>query len=177
MSNALLQKAISCLAIQDVYLRGYNLTMNPEFDPKLNAAGLGVQLRANVQSGHIVTLRRSDAPPDEISSRLLRVSVETGLRFVAATPVASEAGVTTPGDAVKAELTAHFIAEYQITCPDLSEEARNVFAEKNAAFHVWPYWREFIESACVRARLPLVVLPMFAQSAASQNGQGETTKG
>lgn len=176
MSNALLQEAIGCLAIQDVYLRGHGLTIHPEFDTKLNTTILGVQLRANVQNGQIVTLPGSSAASQEIPTQILRIPVETGLRFVSASPATSEEGSATAAGAVKAEVTALFIAEYQITCPELSEEARNIFAERNAAFHVWPYWREFIQSVCVRARLPLVTLPMFAQSAINQNESSEIKK-
>ncbi|RCN59121.1 preprotein translocase subunit SecB [Acidiferrobacter thiooxydans] len=177
MSNALLQEAIRCLAIQDVYLRGYNLTIAPDYDPKLNPGTLGVQLRAHVPSGHIVSLRNNEAP-EEASTRLLRIYVDTGLRFVSTTNVNQLPGdgdTATP-DAVKAELAAQFVAEYLITCQNLSEEARNVFAEHNAAFHVWPYWRELIESVCARARLPLVVLPMFAQNALNKAGQTDSQK-
>ena len=177
MSNALLQEAISCLAIQDVYTRGHSLTTAPDYDPKFNPGTLGVQLRAHVQSGQIITLLNNEAQK-ETSTRLLRVHVDTGLRLVSGADAnqSPETGDTAPPNTVRAELTAQFVAEYLITCPDLSDEARNVFVERNAAFHVWPYWRELIESVCARARLPLVILPMFAQGILNKLGQTESQK-
>ena len=177
MSNVLLQEAISCLAIQDVYIRGHSLTIAPDYDPKFNPGTLGVQLRAHVPSGHIITLRNNEVP-EAVSTRLLRIHVDTGLRLVSGADAnqSPEAGDSTPPNTVRAELTAQFVAEYLITCPDLSDEARYVCVERNAAFHVWPYWRELIESVCARARLPLVILPMFAQGAPNKSGQTEPQK-
>lgn len=177
MSNALLQEAISCLAIQDVYIRGHSLITAPDYDPKFNPGTLSVQLRAHVQSGQIINLRNNEAQ-EEVPTRLLRVHVDTGLRLVSGADAnqSPETGDTAPPNTVRAELTAQFVAEYLITCPDLSDEARNVFVERNAAFHVWPYWRELIESVCARARLPLVILPMFAQGVLNKSGQTESQK-
>jgi hypothetical protein len=41
----------------------------------------------------------------------------------------------------------------------VDEEALRLFCRVNAAYNVWPYWREFIHQSLVRLELP----PMTAQ--------------
>jgi hypothetical protein len=43
----------------------------------------------------------------------------------------------------------------------LSPAALEKFGEHNAAFHIWPYWREVVQSAASRMGLPRIVLPPF----------------
>lgn len=42
-----------------------------------------------------------------------------------------------------------------------SSEALDRFAEVNATFNAWPYWREFVQTAMARMNLPPFVLPVF----------------
>lgn len=55
-------------------------------------------------------------------------------------------------------IEANYVAEYEIL-GDLSKECLDAFALKNASYHVWPYWREFIASSCSRMNVPKQVLP------------------
>lgn len=48
-----------------------------------------------------------------------------------------------------AEMVAHFTARYR--CPDqLDEDVINAFAPENVCYHIWPYWREYVQSTCAR---------------------------
>lgn len=42
-----------------------------------------------------------------------------------------------------------------------SDEELRSFAEVNATFHAWPYWREFVHAVFGRMGLPPIVLPVM----------------
>lgn len=47
------------------------------------------------------------------------------------------------------EMVAHFSARYR--CPEqLNEDVVNAFAPEDVCYHVWPYWREYVQSTCSR---------------------------
>lgn len=58
--------------------------------------------------------------------------------------------------------------ELRYTVPEdlgeVTKEELTAFAEVNAIFNAWPYWREFIQSMFVRMNLPPVTLPVFRLS-------------
>lgn len=35
------------------------------------------------------------------------------------------------------------------------------FGQNNALYHVWPYWREYVQAVLTRLRLPTITIPMF----------------
>ncbi|AYV39037.1 hypothetical protein V6S06_22530 [Aeromonas hydrophila] len=139
-----LQQAIESLHIADVYLKATRAQSQDEFDPKFFDA----QTELQVQQMHVV--RRSEVIQIEGDGQLLRVYIRLGARWI----------MPREGDEpeVKAFVEGDYIAEYQMVVP-LEQAAIDEFALKNASYHVWPYWREFLSSQCERLRLPRVVLP------------------
>lgn len=138
-----LQKAIDNLSIQDVYLKSSQAECSEGFDPKRTE-----HTELLVQQMHAV--RRSEVIQTNEDELILKVYVRMGTRWV----------LSVEGDEpeVKAFVEADFIAEYSMA-ELLKTEAVDEFSLKNASFHVWPYWREFLSSQCERLRLPRVVLP------------------
>ena len=49
-------------------------------------------------------------------------------------------------------ISAEFCA-YYLSTEKLSEEEAGAFAQDNALYHIWPYWREFVQSTCCRLGL------------------------
>tara|TARA_R110001606_G_scaffold381779_1_gene543192 strand:- start:366 stop:824 length:459 start_codon:yes stop_codon:yes gene_type:complete len=138
-----LQRAIDHLTIQDVYIKSTQSQCNEDFDPKTTELDeLLVQQMHSVQKSEVLKINESGL--------LVRIYVRLGTRWV--TPNGNEE------PDVKAFIEADFIAEYRMT-EDLEQECIDEFAQHNASFHVWPYWREFLSSQCERLRLPRVVLP------------------
>ena len=139
-----LQQAIESLHIADVYLKATRAQCVDDFDPKF----VDAQAELQVQQMHVV--RRSEVIQVEGDGQLLRVYILLGARWT----------MPREGDEpeVKAFVEADFIAEYLMTAP-LEQAAIDEFALKNASYHVWPYWREFLSSQCERMRLPRVVMP------------------
>ena len=58
------------------------------------------------------------------------------------------------------EIKSEFIAQYESAC-ELTQDEINQFSEKHVYFHVWPYWREVIQSSCARLGIsPLIIPPL-----------------
>lgn len=150
-----LQQAIDSLIIQDVYLKGTQSGSQDDFDPKSTEglADLILQQMHNVYRTELIQI--------ENDGQLVRIYIRLGVRWVR------------PDDGnepdVRSFVEADFIAEYKMSKP-LAEEAVDEFAQKNASYHVWPYWREFLTSQCERLRLPRVVLPMIQFSKQAVDG-------
>lgn len=143
--NKLLQQAIDNLSINDVYLHEAQSCCNDGFDPK--ATDDVAELI--IQQMHVVA--KSELVETSGEVRLLRVFIRLGVRWVAP----DEEDETD----VKALIEADFVAEYQMS-KDLEAKCIDEFSLKNASFHVWPYWREYLSSQCERMRLPRIILPV-----------------
>lgn len=60
------------------------------------------------------------------------------------------------------DLSATFLATYRLEgAGAYPRDALQHFAELNGTYHVWPYWRELVQSLAGRAGLPSVVVPVF----------------
>lgn len=156
MSDAL-QLAIDALTIEDVSIRSMRAEMADGYDPKFDpdAEALDVQLKHVVSSFELV-----DVGSAEQSVELLRVFIDLGIRWVR--PAAPDAGED-PDDLSEsahkaAAIEAVLIADYSME-HNPGEDALEQFAQQNASFHVWPYWREFVSNQCLRMNLPKLVLP------------------
>jgi len=166
----LLQQAIDALRINDVYLRSSSAWLADDFEPKYDP-GLD---RLELQFKHLVTqssvsILTEDADAGGEQIQLFRVHVELGSRWVDAKAVPE--GDEKP---VKAEIDATMVAEY-VMSRDPGQEALKLFALKNASFHIWPYWREFLTMHCLRMNLPKLVLPAV-QFASNHDGRPHETE-
>ncbi len=157
--DAELQKAIDCLTIRDVYLRKSNAALMDDFEPKYDAdvENLAVQFKHVVTQSNVLELEDGSCE----KTRLFRVFVDLGTRWVA--PEAGDA--ETPE--VKAFIEGTMVAEYQVD-GEPGQETLKKFALKNASYHIWPFWREYLSSQCLRMNLPKRVMPV-KQFAVNQN--------
>ena len=68
-------------------------------------------------------------------------------------------------ETLQAEIRGNFELSYQI--PDgenFSAEELAAFAEFNAVFNAWPYWRELVQTSLARMSLPVLTVPVFRVS-------------
>ncbi|MCG9578215.1 hypothetical protein L1D14_18540 [Vibrio tubiashii] len=56
------------------------------------------------------------------------------------------------------EIKAEFVAQYESPCC-LTEEEINQFGHKHVYYHVWPYWREVLQSSCARLGIKPICIP------------------
>jgi hypothetical protein len=143
--NANLQKAIDTLRIHDVYIRNSIAQCVNGFEPKYDndLEKLVTQTKHGVKQSQLARLGETQW--------LVRVFIELGVRLVDPT-------VENEEDSVRAFIEAEYVAEYTVD-EELEQDCIDEYAQKNASYHVWPYWREFLMSQCNRMYLPRLVLP------------------
>lgn len=123
------------------------------------------------------------ADGDDGGTYVFRVHIDLGVRYIAAGESENnkKASGASPDDQQEsssekcgvaealAQIEATYVAEYRTT-EDLPKEALRAFAFRNASYHVWPFWREFLASQCNRMNLPRISLPLqsVAQLARSE---------
>ncbi|MEW8426133.1 MAG: preprotein translocase subunit SecB [Candidatus Thiodiazotropha sp.] len=156
-----LQYAIECLSIRDVYMRSSNSALEGNFEPKYDTEleNLEVQYKHVVTQSNVLELNEGE----ENAIQLFRVFVELGARLVLPLKEDNDEPV------VMAYIEGVMVAEYQMD-NNPGPEALKTFALKNASFHVWPYWREYLSSQCLRMNLPKLVLPT-RQFASNQDSE------
>lgn len=117
---------------------------------------LNIQIRNSIKD---VSMLKGDS-----GQKILRVAIDVGVRFtdVNKNQKAQDDANATGEDDLKVEILGLFIADYLIVRDDIAGNVLEEFAKSDALFAVWPYWREFVNSACLRARLPALVLPLPA---------------
>lgn len=154
MNLEALERAKKGLQIIDVYLASSNSHLAPSFDPKFDARANSLQ----AQLKHVV--RRSyliEGGIDKAEIVIFRVEVEVGARMLPSEHGSEEI------ETVLAQIEAVYMADYQVVIESLKNdrEALDTFAVKNASYHVWPYWREFLASHAKRMNLPPFTLPIM----------------
>lgn len=165
----LLQQAQAALAIRDVYLVASRASLAENFDPKygLSAAersALLMQWQSTMSKLEVIQLSTAE---DDAAPRLLRIYVDLAIRL--ADPAIQTLVNPKPAQLkklIKAEISATFVGEYQMT-GELPEDAIEVFANRNATFHVWPFWREYLLNTSSRMNLPRIVAPLRPPPTAS----------
>tara|TARA_Y100000296_G_C5159562_1_gene251026 strand:+ start:156 stop:617 length:462 start_codon:yes stop_codon:yes gene_type:complete len=144
MLSSELQEAIENLHIQDVY-----------FD-KIDCEVLERPTEADIENEKISFQTKYGLKSLEVGengeSNQVLIHFEAGIRWIKGAEDPSES------ETILAMVEAEFVAKY-ISLKELSEKGLTEFAEKNSGIHVWPYWREFVSSACERMRLPRIMLP------------------
>lgn len=151
-----LQKAIECLQIRDVLMRRSQAFIADDFEPKYDSAieDLAVQLMHVVRLGRVLEIEDG-----EQKRQIFQVFIDLGARWVRSVEVVEgEAEGEIQEPPVLAQVEATLVAEYELK-EELGKEALDAFALKNASYHVWPYWREFLAGQCLRMGLPKVVVP------------------
>jgi hypothetical protein len=67
---------------------------------------------------------------------------------------------------------ATYLAVYKVTTEKIFEDANvQAFAQMNGLLHIWPYWREFVQSSAQRLGLPPITLPVVRPTAIAGDGK------
>lgn len=152
-----LQRAVKGLQVSDVSLKKTSAYTVDSWDPKRSDVDdVRFQFLHSIDKSEIIDVEESvGAEINDSNQSFFRVYITLGSRVVKDDNEADEL-------VELARIEATFITEYAISESfDKSDvEALKAFALKNASFHAWPYWREYLMSMCTRLNLPKIPLPM-----------------
>jgi hypothetical protein len=156
-----LELAAKSLQLVDVILKSIRADLGPASDvvEALQQENLLLQIkRPNCES---VTSYQAEGT--ESTKALHAFAIEAGVRLLSRRE-SSESAPINLADSIVGTIECTFIATFRdesISNVQLTPEQLEKFGEHNAAFHVWPYWREVVQSAASRMGLPRLILPPF----------------
>jgi len=146
MNRDLLKQAAEVLTPSGIFLRNSKVYTHPEFHPQHEQKDLQVQYK----SRHLEKYNFMQ----DAENALVIFQYETGVRLVDDSLNEKEEGF------IQVEIVANFSSEYLLADVDaFDEEAMSEFLNCNVRFHVWPFWREYLQSTCTRMGLPVIPLP------------------
>ncbi len=149
-NEKLLQNAQNNLQFNDAYLKSTNCFTGDDFDPKAtNWEKIAYQFIHVVKGSEVVSV--IDDENEEIY--YFRVFVKVGCRFID-----NEDRDKDEPD-ILSRIEAIFCSEYMMRDKTRDEDELKIFALKNASYHIWPFWREYLLNMCNRLNLPKVALP------------------
>lgn len=165
MDRALLAAAVEALHIQAVYLRSGEIRCKDDFMPQFIEDDLSLipQYRAGPKGElHIVTAKNKGSG-DTIKTAIFYFAA--GVRLIdGALMSGAETKEEIADDEVYVEITTEFCAQYDMdgtADENALRPALEEFGRYNVAYHVWPYWREYVQSVCARIGVPPIPVPMY----------------
>ncbi|GLR64667.1 hypothetical protein [Marinospirillum insulare] len=142
----ILEQAIKSLAIQEVRLRNTNINFADEIAPlDIKNKKLEVQVIHGVEK--IQTHHLQEGESDWLEYNFF---YKAGVRLV---DVDSK---ETPLIEIQAVFNALYRTEKQ-----LEKAALEAFSENHVGYHVWPYWREYVQSTCMRLGIKPIRVPLY----------------
>jgi len=153
--NDCLKNAQNCLCIQSVNLKESQVFVRDEIDlPALDRDETAIQSFRAVAKVKEILLTDSDG--EEVWDYHFFYSVGVRLIFI-------EENEESTKDGYKPilEIAGVFEAKYS-SKKKLSEEEKKSFSADNVGYHVWPYWREYVQSSCARTGFsPVLEVPVY----------------
>ena len=71
-----------------------------------------------------------------------------------------------PATDAPVQIMVAFALAYRLSdAPTYSDAVLDEFAQTNAVFNAWPYWREYVQTTSARMNLPPMILPVFRVTA------------
>jgi hypothetical protein len=152
-----IKKAIDALTIQDIYLRSSRLSLAEDYDPKFGVEVKSTNLIWGVRRAQVLEVEETTSKE---KMTLWKAEFQGRCRLLR-----NEADEKAPPDErmdpnALVVIDALFIAEYRMQDASAPKDALEAFSKHNVAYHVWPYWREYLHDVTSRALIPRVTLPM-----------------
>lgn len=158
MSEAF-EKAKKALSIKTVCLKDSFVSLGDDVEVSdLENSVAGTQTFRGVQRVKETSIQSGDNTTWEY-----HFFYSCGIRLVKEDSYEPEGDIDEPegdNDEVLAEIRATFNAIYS-TKNRVKKELIEAFSEENVGYHVWPYWREYVQSSCSRLNIPLLETPFY----------------
>jgi len=165
--NGCLKNAQNSLCIQSVNLKESKIFVRDEVDlPALDRDETAIQSFRAVAKVKEISLTDSDG--EDIWDYHFFYSV--GVRLIY---LEEKEESTKDGYRPILEIAGVFEAKY-LSKKQLAEEEQKAFSADNVGYHVWPYWREYVQSSCARMGLsPVIEVPVYLISRKEENSEPE----
>jgi hypothetical protein len=154
MGDTLLIETAKNLVPLGIFLRESHVSTHNNFDRHSCEEGeLHVQFKSGPGDEYKATLDEKSNEgimffPFEAAVRLIDQNINEG-----------------DDDFVQLEISAIFEAEYQFSNHvEFNEEGMSLFLNANVPHHVWPYWREYVQSTCMRMGIAPIRIPLYRVS-------------
>lgn len=164
MNNELINNAAQALSIQGVFLRESTVRLKANFVPQFVAAEL--PLLPQYKAGPTGEFNLITAGHDDSTNfKVVAFDFAAGIRLVDQRQLKTlEENPDIADEALYLEITATFSSHYRLK--DGADEnslvdAFGEFGRHNVGYHVWPYWREYVQSTCARIGIPPIPIPMY----------------
>lgn len=155
--RGLLKAAIENLNIFSVNLRNTKIDMSERVNSmNINAISKKNQSFRNVVKIEFIEMIREDDVNDK--KQFYSFSYDVGARLVS-----PECPDESFDDDSILTIEAGFEAIY-VAKKELSAEELEAFGANNVGYHVWPYWREYLQSTCLRLGVNPIRLPFYDTS-------------
>ena len=159
MDREAIQKAAKCLLPKGVMLVNSTVTLSPAFDTYTAEKNKATPLH---RGGHLDDYKMIEDKDDggEIIQRTIKYKYECGICLVQADHVNDVIdGNIEPEMLV--EMSAVFCSIYDVIENDLDRVCLDEFNKYNVGYHVWPYWREYVQSTCSRMGITVIPVPIY----------------
>jgi len=165
MDRDLIDMAARALAIEAVYLGSSRVQCQEGFFPQFIEEELALVPQYKSGPGGKMTSLSLNEGATHTGSRVIILNFTVGVRLVDDAALATvAAGEDLPEEAQYLEIEAEFRAQYRLNPAEELEALRPAieeFGRYNLGYHVWPYWREFVQSTCARLGIPPIPVPMY----------------
>ena len=154
--NPAFERAKNMLQITSVVLRKFQAFIDDGIEPSHIEA-----LKTQPQSFRAVDkVREISTIVDDSTLWEYNFFYSVGARLVKETEGDSDGGSEDDSEHVLLEISATFNAVYS-SKEKLDRELLEAFSEENVGYHVWPYWREFVQSSCYKLDVPPLQTPLY----------------
>jgi hypothetical protein len=145
--NEELRDLLKSIELQDIYVDGFSSqTVNRELLE--NSVNIKLLEKRDLDSASL-------SESEDGKNFLIEVRYYLGVLLV-------DPGKEGKKEAEKAGfIECHMIAKYLLTGLRPNPKTVEDFAKTSVLFNLWPYWREFVQTASVRLRWPVVLMPLF----------------
>lgn len=153
-----IQEVMTRLTIDDVGHQSSTFSIEEDFRPDVDEGhDIGLQLRTAY----------SDCVVDDLfdidDGKLCRYRFfyNLGVRVLDSTNSDDEEGNPPVIATIEACMYSQYVEVRDRKTAEIDADILKDFGKANALYHVWPYWREYVQSTMVRLKLPAISIPMF----------------
>lgn len=140
-----LDKCINNLFIQSVILKNLMIEFHNDFDADM----FDDELLSHPQE--LRGLKMMKVLPQREGEYFYRFYAVIGIRLLSTDDYKKEPNDNSIEPLL--EIKSEFIAQYESSY-EFTEEILTEFSNKHIYFHIWPYWREILQSSCARVGIP-----------------------